>query len=179
MAQSGRVAENTDCIFVLEKDSPNDGRGYDTKQSDCEVQIMRKIWGMQSIPSLTSLQGAFWPGVEASDRFLSMGQKEVNCALLLNWIVERELFRHVNCVLMLNWIAEMELFRHVNCALMLNWIVEIELFRHVNCALILNWIVEIELFRHVNSAVMLNWIVERELFRHVNCALMLNWVVEI
>ena len=54
---------------------------YDTKQSDGEVAIMLKLWGMQSTPSLLSLPCQFWPGV------VSMGQIELNCALMLNWIV--------------------------------------------------------------------------------------------
>ena len=42
---------------------PNDGPGYDTKQSDGVVPIKLELWGMRSIPSLPSLPGLFWPGL--------------------------------------------------------------------------------------------------------------------
>ena len=48
-------------------------RGYDTKQSDCEVPAVLELWGMWSTPSLPSLPGPLWPGVVAPDRALSMG----------------------------------------------------------------------------------------------------------
>ena len=38
---------------------------------------MLKFWGMRSTPLLTSLSGPLWPGVEAPDRVLSMGQMEM------------------------------------------------------------------------------------------------------
>ena len=60
---------------------------YDTKQSDGEVPVMLELWGMQSTPSLPSLPGPLWPRVVAPDRVLSMSQIEVNCVLMLNWIV--------------------------------------------------------------------------------------------
>ena len=39
---------------------------------------------MLSTPSLPSLPGPPLPGVVAPDRFLSMGQIELNCVLMLN-----------------------------------------------------------------------------------------------
>ena len=51
----------------------NERPGYDTKQSDGEVPVVLEIWGMRSTPSLPLLPGPLWPGVVASDRFLSMG----------------------------------------------------------------------------------------------------------
>ena len=51
----------------------NESHGYDTKQSDGEVPIMLKLWGMQSAPLLPSLPGPLWPGVVAPDRALFMG----------------------------------------------------------------------------------------------------------
>ena len=48
---------------------------------------MLELWGMQSTPSLPSLLGPLSPWVEAPDRVLSMGQIELNCALMLNKIV--------------------------------------------------------------------------------------------
>ena len=60
---------------------------YDTKKSDGEVPVMLELWGMRSTPSLPSLPGSLWPGVVAPDRVLSVGQIELNCVLMLNWIV--------------------------------------------------------------------------------------------
>ena len=57
---------------------------YDTKQSDDEGPLMQR---MQSTPSLSSLPGPLWTGVVAPNRVLSMGQIELNCVLMLNWIV--------------------------------------------------------------------------------------------
>ena len=59
---------------------------YDTKQSDGEIPIMLKLWGMQSTPSLPSLPAPLWLRVAALDRVLSMGQIELNSVLMLNWI---------------------------------------------------------------------------------------------
>ena len=39
-----------------------------------------------STSSLPLLQGPLWPGVLAPDRVLSMGQIELRCVLMLNWI---------------------------------------------------------------------------------------------
>ena len=68
-AQSAGAVEYTDCRGV--RPIPNKCRGYDTKQSDCEVPAM--IWGVRSTPSLPLLPGPLWPGVVALDRVLSMG----------------------------------------------------------------------------------------------------------
>ena len=59
---------------------------YDTKQSDCDILVMLELWGIQSTILLPSLPGPLWPRVEALDRVLSMGQIELNCVLMLNWI---------------------------------------------------------------------------------------------
>ena len=48
---------------------------------------MPELWRMRSTPSLPSLPGPLWPGVVAPDRVLSMGQIELNCVLMLYWIV--------------------------------------------------------------------------------------------
>ena len=45
---------------------------------------MMELWGMWSTPLLPSLPGLLWPGVVAPDKVLSMGQKELNCVLVLN-----------------------------------------------------------------------------------------------
>ena len=77
---------------------------YDTKQSDNEVPVMRELWGMQSIPSLLSLPGPLWPGVVVPDRVRSIGQIELNCVLMLNWIIRNrtililKLFTELNCL---------------------------------------------------------------------------------
>ena len=41
---------------------------------------------MRSTSLLPSLPGPPWPGVVAIDRVLSIGQIELNCVLILNWI---------------------------------------------------------------------------------------------
>ena len=51
--------------------------GYDAKRSDVEVQVMLKLWGMQSTPSLPLLPGPLCPGVVAPVRVLSVGQTEL------------------------------------------------------------------------------------------------------
>ena len=70
VAQSIRAVEYTDCIST---ECP----GYDTKQSDGKAPVMLELWEMQSTTSLPSLPDLLWPGVVASDRFLSMGEIEV------------------------------------------------------------------------------------------------------
>ena len=60
---------------------------YDTKQSDGEVPLMLKLWGMHSTHLVPSLPSLLRPGVVAPDRILSIGQIELNCVLMLNWIV--------------------------------------------------------------------------------------------
>ena len=57
--------------------------GYDTKQSHAEVSVMLEFGGMRSTSSLPSLPGPLWPRVVAPH----MGQIELNCVLMLNWIV--------------------------------------------------------------------------------------------
>ena len=60
--------------------------GYDTKQSDGDVPVMLELWGMQSTTSLPSLPSPLGSGVVVPNRFLSMGQIELNYVLILNWI---------------------------------------------------------------------------------------------
>ena len=66
---------------------PNECPRYDTKQSDGESPVMVELWGMRSTPSFSSLPAPLYPGVVAPDRVLSVGQIELNCVLMLNWIV--------------------------------------------------------------------------------------------
>ena len=47
---------------------------------------MLELWEMGNTPSLPLLPGLLWLGVVALDRVLYMGQKELNCVLMLNWM---------------------------------------------------------------------------------------------
>ena len=89
---------------------PDDCPVYDSKQSDGEVTVMMELWGMRRTPSLPSLPGPLWLGMVAPDRVLSKDQKELNCELVLNWIVWNRIVFTVYCVwtktiLLLNWIV--------------------------------------------------------------------------
>ena len=70
---------------------------------------MPDIWGMRSTPLLPTFPDPLWPGVVAPDRVQSMGQIELNCVLMLNWIVWNRTVLTFNCVqtktiLILSWI---------------------------------------------------------------------------
>ena len=92
------IPENSTASLQRGKHSPNKYPGYDTKQSDGEVPMMLELWGMKSTPLLPLLPGPLLPGVVAPDRVPSMGQIELNCILMQNWIVW-------NRTVCLNWIA--------------------------------------------------------------------------
>ena len=66
---------------------PNECPRYDSKQSDGEVPIMLEVWGMQSTLSMPLLTCPLRTGGVAPDRVLSMGQIELNCVIILNWVV--------------------------------------------------------------------------------------------
>ena len=70
----------------LQRGTPpgNEYPGYDTNQFESEVPVLLELWGMRSTPSLP---GPLLPGAVTSDRVLSMGQIELNCICMLNWIV--------------------------------------------------------------------------------------------
>ena len=87
--------------------------GYDTKKSDCEVPVMLELWGMWGKSSLPLLPGPLWARVVAPDRTLSMGQIELNCILILKWIVWNRTVLDIQTVL--HWIKlfEIELFWHI------------------------------------------------------------------
>ena len=105
------AVEYTDCIS-------NECPEYDIKQSDVEAPVMLELWGMQSTPSLPSLPGALWLGVVAPDRVLSMGQIELNCVIMLNWIAWNR------TVLTFRLCTYAKLHRlKWNCFCILNWIV--------------------------------------------------------
>ena len=61
IVQSARTEEYTD-YFSAEGYPPKECPGYDTEQSDGEVQVMLELWGMWSTPSLPSLyrSGSTW-----------------------------------------------------------------------------------------------------------------------
>ena len=56
---------------------PNECPGYDTKQSNGEVQVMLELWRIWSIPSLPLLLGLLWPRMVAPD----VGQIELTAYL--------------------------------------------------------------------------------------------------
>ena len=84
---------------------PYECPGYNTKQSDGEASVMLELLKMQSTTLLPSLPGPLEPGVVVPDRVLSMGQIELDCLLMLNWIVRNRNYWHLNSVFMLNWIV--------------------------------------------------------------------------
>ena len=72
------------------------------KQSDGEILVMLKLWGMQITSLWPSLPGPRWPEVVAPDRVLSMGQIELldfklsaNKWLMLIWSVFKKMFDHL------------------------------------------------------------------------------------
>ena len=84
-------------LFCRAARHPHECPNYDSKQSDSEAPVMLELWGMQSTPSFPSLPGSLWLGVVATDRVLSMGQIELKCVLMLNWIVwNRTLYMYKN-----------------------------------------------------------------------------------
>ena len=66
---------------------------------------MLELWGIQSTPSLPLVAGPLWPGVIAADRVLSIGQIELNCVLIRDWISWNRTVFDIETVLMLNWIV--------------------------------------------------------------------------
>ena len=67
---------------------------------------------MRSSPSLPSFSGPIWPGVLASDKVLFMDQTELNCVIMLNWIVWNRTVWSFNCV-KTNDRCLIELFRYI------------------------------------------------------------------
>ena len=57
--------------------TPNECAVYDIKQSDDEVPVMLRLWGMRSTLSLPLLPGSLWPRMVALDRALSIDQIEL------------------------------------------------------------------------------------------------------
>ena len=101
---------------------------------------------MRSTPSLPSLSGPLWPGVVVPDKVLLMGQTELKCVLMLNWIAwNRTVLTFKLCT-----------YTKLNCLkrkgfCMLNWIVwnrTVLIFTvcKKKTIRILSWIVELEQF---------------------------------
>ena len=107
IAQSAGAVEYTDCFFADGQDpSPTSVLYMTLNNLMMNSPVMLELWGIQSTPSFPSSLSPLWPGVGvAPDRVLSMGQIELNCVLMLNWIAwNRMFFLHLNFVLILNWI---------------------------------------------------------------------------
>ena len=66
---------------------------------------MLELWGIRSTPSLPLLPGPLRPGVVVPDRVLSMGQIELKCVLMLNWITWNRTF----------WIFKLCTYAKLNC----------------------------------------------------------------
>ena len=84
IAQSAGTVECTNCFSAEGYDTPNECPTYDTKQSDSEVPVILELWGMWNYSSLSSLPGLLWSGVATPDKFLFMGQRELNCVFMLH-----------------------------------------------------------------------------------------------
>ena len=74
IALLARTVEYTDCPSPEGYDPPlNRCPRYDSKQSDSEVAVMLRLWGMHSTSSLPLLPGPLWPRMIAPDRAPSIG----------------------------------------------------------------------------------------------------------
>ena len=120
---------------------------YNIIQSDSEVSVMLSLWEMRSTPLLPSLPGSLRFKVVAPDMVLSMGEIELNCVLMLNWIAWNKsvlifklhtytklIYLKWNCFCMLNWIAWKRTVFDIENVLTLNWIV------WNRTVLIFNWV---------------------------------------
>ena len=75
---------------------------------------MLELWWMWSTRSFPSLPGPFWLGVVEPDKVLSISQIELNCVLMLNWIVwNRTVFGIETAYLCKTEMLEIELFWHL------------------------------------------------------------------
>ena len=86
-AQSAMVVEYTDCTTAEGLDPMNKFPWYNSKQSDGEARVMLEHWGIRRTHLLPSLLGLLMPGVVVTDRVQTIGQIELNCVIMLNWIV--------------------------------------------------------------------------------------------
>ena len=99
VAQWVGVVEYTDCLSTPTS-------VLDMTQNNLMVTF-QQFWdiGMQRTPLLPSLPGPLRPEVVAPDRVLSMGQIELNCVLMINWITWNRKVFCIETVLMQNWIV--------------------------------------------------------------------------
>ena len=78
------------------------------------MSIMLELRGMRSILLLPSVPGPLWPRVVVPDMVLSMVQIELNCVLMLNWIVwNRTVYMYKNefgIKLAQKWLPKMDTF---------------------------------------------------------------------
>ena len=137
----------------------NECPGYYTKQSDGDVPVILELWGILSTPLLPLLPGPPWAEAVAPERALSIGQIELSCVFILNWIAWKttvftyklRTYAELNCLkwnffCMLNWIVwNWTVFWHWYCLLVLNWIVWNRIVFIFNCVstktiLMRNWI---------------------------------------
>ena len=92
-------------------------------QYDGEVPVMLELRGMRSTPLLQSLPAPFRPWVVAPDRILAMCQIELNCVLMLNWIIWNGTFLDIETVYSCSTkLFDIELFSYPN----LNCLIERE-----------------------------------------------------
>ena len=88
LIQSTGAAEDTDCIsetnvlYITINECPV----YDKIHSNGEVPVMLDLWEMGSTLSLPLFRGPVRPRVATRNRVLSMGQIELICVFMLNWI---------------------------------------------------------------------------------------------
>ena len=135
LAQSTGAAEYTDCISAEGVRPLNVYPRYDTNKSYGEVPVMLELLDMRSTPSMPWLPDPLWSGVASPDGVLSMGQIELNCVLILNWIAKNrtiltfKLLTYAklnclkwNCFCMLNWIAWNRTVFYIETVFTLNWI---------------------------------------------------------
>ena len=82
-------------------------------------------WGSSNAgatPSFPLLPGPLWPRVVASDRVLSMGQIELKCVFMLNWITwNRTVYLDWPWVVASDRVLSMGQIE-LKCVFMLNWI---------------------------------------------------------
>ena len=93
--------------------APNKCPRYDTKQHEGEVPMMLELLRMRSTSSLPSLPGPL--------RALSIGKIELNCVLMLNWIVWNRTVFDIETVLTLNWIVKKTSWHLTVCKQNLYW----------------------------------------------------------
>ena len=81
---------------------------------------------MRSNPSLPSITRPLWPGVVATDMVLSMGQIELKCVLILNWITWNRTVFDIKTIFTITELLKIELFWYLTVCkqniLILNWI---------------------------------------------------------